>query len=485
MTSANKETVFSNLIWRFLERFGAKGVEFIVSIVLARILLPEVYGVVALVTVFTTILNVFIDSGFGNALIQKKDADDLDFSTVFFFNFTVCLLLYALMFFLAPYIAAFYKMPDLTPIVRVLSLTLVISGVKNIQQAYVSRNLMFKKFFFSTLGGTVVAAIVGIYMAYHGYGVWALVAQQLVNASIDTSILWITVKWRPKRMFSFVRLKGLLSYGWKLLASSLLDNIYNQLQSLIIGKFYSSGDLAFYNQGQKYPQLLASNISTSIDSVLFPVLSQKQDDAGSVKQMTRRSIKTSIFVMAPIMLGMCGTSTQLISVVLTDKWLPVEPYLVVFCISFIFYPMQTANLSAIKAVGRSDLFLRLEIIKKIFAGLVLLITVWYGPFVMAVSNIFITVVSVFINSWPNIKLLNYTYTEQIKDILPTLVLAVIMMGTVKGIGVVSSMGNGISLLIQVISGVLIYIFGAKFSKNESLSYCAELFKGYLKRFIRK
>ena len=219
---ANK-SIFSNFIWRFAERCGAQLVTFIVSIVLARILMPEDYGTVALVTVFTTIMQVFVDSGLSTALIQKKDADDLDFSSVFYFNFVMCIILYLIMFFAAPVIASFYEMPELTPIVRVISITLVISGVKGVQQSYVSRNMLFKRFFYATLGGTIFSAFLGIAMAYAGFGVWAIVAQQLSNTTIDTLILWITVKWRPKLMFSWKRLKGLLGFGWKMLCSSLLD----------------------------------------------------------------------------------------------------------------------------------------------------------------------------------------------------------------------------------------------------------------------
>ena len=209
---------------------------------------------------FEVIHDVFVDSGLGTALIQKKNADDLDFSSVFYFNFIVCIILYVGMFIAAPYIALFYKDTTLTPVIRVISLTIVISGVKGIQQAYVSKNMLFKRFFFSTIGGTIFSAVLGIAMAYMGYGVWALVAQQLSNTAIDTLILWLTVKWRPKKMFSYERLKGLFSFGWKLLISSLLDTAYNNLRNLIIGKLYSSSDLAFYNQGEKFPKVIVMNI---------------------------------------------------------------------------------------------------------------------------------------------------------------------------------------------------------------------------------
>ena len=288
MASDLKKKAISSLIWRFLERCGAQGVSFIVSIVLARLLEPEVYGTIALISVFTAILQVFVDSGMANALIQKKDADELDFSSVFFFNLTMCLALYLLLFFCAPLIASFYNNAELIPVIRVLGITLLISGVKNVQQAYVSRTMQFKRFFFATLGGTIGAAVVGIAMAYIGFGVWALVAQTLFNSMTDTVILWITVKWRPRLLFSFRRLKGLLNYGWKLLVSGLLHTIYINLRSLMIGKFYTAQDLAYYEKGQSFPSFVVTNINSSIDSVLLPTMSGVQDNRETVKAITRR-----------------------------------------------------------------------------------------------------------------------------------------------------------------------------------------------------
>jgi len=405
MQSSNS-TIY-NFIWRFAERCGAQLVSFIVSIVLARILVPEDYGTIALVTVFTAILQVFVDSGLGTALIQKKEADDLDFSSVFYFNLVVCVILYIGMFVASPYIAAFYGDDTLTPIIRVLSLTIIISGVKGIQQAYVSRNMLFKRFFFSTIGGTIFSAILGIGMAYAGFGVWALVVQQLSNTAIDTLILWITVKWRPKKLFSWSRLKVLLSFGWKLLVSSLLDTGYNNLRNLIIGKMYSSADLAFYNQGDKFPKVIVTNINTSIDSVLLPTMSNVQDDKERVKQMTRRAIKTSTYVMAPLMMGLAFCAEPIVSLVLTDKWFPCVPFLRIFCITYMFWPVHTANLNAINAMGRSDWFLRLEITKKIMGMTILLSTMWFGVMAMAYSLLLSSVLSQIINSWPNRKLLGY------------------------------------------------------------------------------
>ncbi|WP_303146266.1 lipopolysaccharide biosynthesis protein [uncultured Ruminococcus sp.] len=477
MSSTN---VITNFFWRFLERCGAQGVTFIVSIVLARLLDPTVYGTVALVTIFTTIMQVFVDSGMGNALIQKKDADDLDFSSVFYFNMAMCSVLYLIMFFAAPFIASFYRMPELTAIVRVLSFVVVISGVKNVQQAYVSRHLMFKRFFFSTLGGTIGAAVIGIAMAYLGFGVWALVAQMLFNAAVDTTILWITVKWRPKKMFSFQRLKSLFSYGWKLLASSLIDTVYNDLRQLIIGKKYSSGDLAYYNQGKKFPQLIVTNINTSIDSVLLPTMSKAQDDMAAVRSMTRRAIKTSTFLMMPAMIGLAVCAEPLVQLILTEKWLPCVLFLRIFCITYAFYPIHTANLNAIKAMGRSDLFLKLEIIKKTVGIIAILITMWISVQAMAYSFLVTTILNQIINSWPNKKLLNYSYLEQVKDMMPQILLSLGMGAAIYAVSFLH-LSASLTLLIQIPLGVLAYWSGSKIFHVESYTYIIEMVKNFKKR----
>ncbi len=472
--------VIQNLFWRFAERSGAQIVSFIVSIVLARILVPEDYGTIALVTVFTAILQVFVDSGLGTALIQKKDADDLDFSSVFYFNFCVCIILYVGMFIAAPYIALFYEDRNLTSVVRVLSFTLVISGVKGIQQAYVSRNMLFKRFFFSTIGGTIFSAFLGIGMAYTGLGVWALVAQQLSNAAIDTLILWITVKWHPKRMFSWKRLKSLLTFGWKLLVSALLDTVYNNLRNLIIGKFYTSTDLAFYNQGDKFPKIVVTNINTSIDSVLLPTMSNVQDDRERVKQMTRRAIKTSTYVMAPLMMGLAFCAEPIVKLVLTDKWLPCVPFLRIFCITYMFWPVHTANLNAINAMGRSDWFLRLEIVKKITGMIILLSTMWFGVMAMAYSLLLSSVLSQIINSWPNRKLLNYGYLEQVRDFAPGILLAVIMGICVYFVGFLP-FSIIITLLIQTVVGAVIYIGVSAILRLEEYEYLVGMVKSFIKK----
>ncbi len=457
MATNNKKQAISGFFWRFFERIGAQGVSFVVSVILARLLAPELFGAVALALVMTAILQVFVDSGLGTALIQKKDADDLDFSTVFYCNIATCVALYVATFLAAPTIARFFEKPELTPtVIRALCLTLLISGVRNVQQAYVSRKMLFRKFFFATLGGTLGSAAVGIGMAYAGFGIWALVGQQLFNAFVGVAILWATVDWRPKLLFSFERLKGLFSFGWKLLVAAVIDAIYFDLRHLVIGKLYTSADLAYYNRGSNLATLTITNVNTAIDSVLLPTMSQVQDDPARVKAMTRRAIKTCAYLIAPIMIGLAVCAEATVSLLLTDKWLPCAPYLRVFCCVFLFYPIHAANKNAIKALGRSDYFLKLEIAQKTVGLLFLVATMRISVMAMAYSLLATTIVWTIINARPNAKLLNYNWFEQMRDFLPNVALAAAMGAVVYFVGWIP-LPTFATLALQVATGALVYV----------------------------
>ena len=477
-------SVIGNFMWRFAERTGAQVVQLVVSIVLARILAPTDYGTVALMNVFIGILGIFINCGLGGALIQKKDADQVDFSTVFYAQMVFCIVLYLLLFCIAPRIAAFYDKPEMTAMIRVAGLTFILAGIRNTQNAYGSRTMQFKRFFYATLGGTIGAAFVGIGMAKAGLGAWALIGQSLFNNTVDTIILWVTVKWRPMKAFSFQRLKALFSYSWKLLISGILDTVYGNLRSLIIGKVYSAEDLAFYDKGRSWPNLIVDNVNASIDSVLFPSMSAAQDSAQTVKGMTRRAIKTSTYVMAPLMMGLAFCGTPLIRLVLTEKWLPCVAFQWIFCTTYMFYPIHTANLNAIKAMGRSDLFLKLEIIKKIVGLIALAITVPISVMAMAYSLLFTSLAGQIINAWPNKKLLNYGYLEQLKDILPGILPAVVMGFCIYPIQWLG-LPDVVTLLIQVPLGAVIYIGLSALLKLESFTYLWGMVKPILGRFIKK
>lgn len=472
----NRKKVFSNLIWRFMERGGSQAVSFVVSIVLARLLEPELYGSIALVLVITSILQVFVDSGMATALIQKKDTDDLDFSSVFYFNLAFCLLLYAGLFLAAPLIGRFYGDSSLVPVIRVLGITIVVSGVKNVQQAYVAKTMQFRRFFFATLGGTLFSAAVGIAMAYMGYGIWALVMQQLLNTAVNTAILWLTVGWKPQRCFSLQRLKVLVAYGWKILVSALLDTVYLKLYQVVVGLKYTSSDLAFYNKGDQYPNLLVENINSSIDSVLLPVLSAEQEQREHVREMTRRAVKTSTYIMFPMMAGLALCAEPFVRLLLTEKWLPCVPYMQIFCVMYAFYPLHTANLNAIKAMGRSDIFLKLEIIKKLISTVLLVAAVSFGVYAIALSQLLSCLIAMAVNAWPNRKLLGYSLLSQLKDILPPAALALVMGVCVWCVGLLG-LGDLPMLALQILLGVLVYAALSALLKVDSFMYLL----GFLRR----
>ncbi len=478
-----KDSVSTNVIWRLLERFGSKIVTFVVSIILARKIDPTVYGTIALVTVFTAILEVFIDSGLGNALIQKKDADDLDFSSVFFFNVAMCSALYLGLFFLAPVIANFYETPTLVPIIRVLSLTLVISGVKNIQYAYISKKMMFRKFFWTHLIGTIISSVVAIVLIYtldEKDQIWVIVVQSLVSYGINTILMWFLAGWKPKFIFSWQRLRGLISYGWKLLVAKLINTGYNKLRDLVIGKVYGTEDLAFYNKGDSFPSLLVPNITASIDGVIFPVMAEKQDDKGAIKALVKKSLQITNFIVMPMMAGMIACSTPMIEFLLTEKWLPCVPYLCMFCIVYSFVPFSIANLNAIRALGRSDMILKLEIIERVFSITLLIFAIKYGVFWIGISYVVGELFSAAACAYPNKKLISYGILSQLWDLVPLMIISTVMGISVSFIQLLG-LPAILTLCIQVPIGILIYLALSWIFKLEGFMY----FYDIIKRKLRK
>lgn len=476
MTSNSlKSKTISGLLWKFAERTGAQAITFILSIILARLLNPSDYGAVAILLVFITIADVFVNAGFGSALIQKKDADNLDFSSVFYFSFLFSVFVYVVIYLTAPFVAGFYDMPILQPTLQVLALRIPVAAINSVQQAYVSRNMQFKKFFYSTLSGTAASAVVGIAMAYHGYGIWSLVGQYLSNAVVNTVVLFSVINWRPQLMFSLQRLRSLFSYAWKLLMSGLLDTSYHSLSSLLIGKFYTPTDLAFFDTGKKFPLVIVNNVNSSICSVLFPALASEQNEIERVKAHTRKAIQISSYIMWPMMLGMSACADNVVSLVLTDKWLSAVPYLQIACITYGLWPIHTANLQAINAMGRSDIFLKLEIIKKVMGITALLISIQYGVLAIALTGIVTGIISTFINAYPNGYLLKYSYLEQIKDIMPSIILSVITASIILSIN--SYFSSNIYLLIcDIVVFVFIYLFLSYLTKNKEFTYLIAIVK---------
>lgn len=446
------------MFWKLLERFGVQGIQFVLQIILARLLTPEHYGVLSIMLIFTSLANVFIQSGFNTALIQNKDVSEEDYSSVFWVTLGIAGILYGVMYFAAPLIAAFYDMPDIIAPFRVLLLMLFPGALNSIQLAKVSREMNFKIVFTSNVGGVLVSGIVGIVLAYKGAGIWALVFQTLLNIACACLVMLFTVKWKPCFVCNFARIKVLFAFGWKLLVSGLLDTLYQDLSSLVIGKKYSSDTLGFYNRGKQFPQFIISAVNGSVQSVLLPAMSERQEHKVQVKQMMRTAVMVSSYLVFPMMAGLAGVAKPLVKLLLTDKWLECVPYLRIFCFSFAFYPIHTSNLQAINAMGRSDIFLRLEVIKKVMALVVLSFGVFCfdSPVAIAMTGVVTGLISCFINASPNKKLIDYSYLEQIKDIAPSFVGALLMFVGVWAVELLQ-MGTIITLVVQVLMGVVLYI----------------------------
>lgn len=472
--------VFSGLFWKFGERFLSQAVSFIVTVILARLLLPEDYGVVEIVMIFITLANVFMTSGFSTALIQAEEADSKDFSTIFYCSFAVSLVLYAVLFLAAPLIAQVYRNPVLTAIVRVLSLQVPLSAYNAVQHAYVSRNMLFKRFFFSTLIGITVSGVVGIGMAYMGLGVWALVGQSFANIIVDTLVLGITIPWRLEWTFSKKSAKRLMAYGWKILAADFSGTFFGQLRSLVIGVTYTSADLAFYNKGQHFPQMITNNLSTSVMAVLFPAFSTVGNDIPKVRQMTQVSLRLLTYVMAPVLLGMAAIPEEMILLLLTEKWAPCIPYVKFFCLGSVIGLISTTALQTIKAVGRSDVVLKLEILKKPVFILLLLVAVRISVTAIAVTMLIYEIYGTSINMWQMKKCVGYTIKDQLADILPPLLLAGAMWWILSLWN-----GSGLPLIlvlgIKVAVGALIYLAGSVLLRLKAFQQAKEMLVKFLHR----
>lgn len=470
-----KDKVMSGLIWTFGERILAQSVSFVVSILLARLLLPEEYGIVALVFVFINIANVFVSNGFGESLVQKKDADETDFSTVFYCSFLFSWGLYAVLFAGAGMIAAYYKNDLLCPVLRVLALKIPASSVSTIQHAYVSRHMIFKKFFFSTLGGTVVSGVLGILMALGGCGVWALVAQYLTNTVMDTVVLFLTVPWRPRLLFSLSSARSLIGYGWKLTAASLINTLYSELRSLVIGKKYTSADLAYYNRGNQFPSLVITNVDTAIGTVVFPAMATVKGDPARLKAVGRRAMKTTSYIVFPLLTGLFVVAEPLVRLLLTEKWLVCVPFLRFSCLYFLCQPMQTTNWQIIKTTGRSDLCLKLEVLKKAIGIGLIFLTMNYGVLAIAAGNAAFAVISMLINMVPNRKLIGYSIPQQLYDLLPAAALSLLMGGVVYMMTFLTLPDLAV-LVLQVVVGASVYLLGSYLLRLDSFIYLLDIVK---------
>lgn len=470
------------MFWKFGERILAQGISFLVSVVLSRILLPSDYGTVALVLIFINIANVFVTSGFSTALVQNKNASELDFSTNFYCSLALSAVVYGIVFGAAPYIADFYQMPELKTILRVFSLRIPISSFSAIQHAYVERNMLFKKYFLSTLLGTIVSGIVGISMALMNFGVWALVSQYFTNTIIDIIVLFITVPWRPHFLFSLKSAKGMISYGWKILASDLSGTLFDQIRSLLIGKAYSSSDLAYYNKGKQLPDLISVNVCATLMTVLFPAISNVNDNIEEVKKITHKALLLLSYIMFPLLFGLAGIARPLVKFLYTDKWMNAILYIQILCVASMINMSSSVSLQVIKALGRSDVILKMEFIKKPIYLLLLFIGIQKGPLYVAITMAIYNVFECFMNSISLEKVGEYSLKNQVMDVIGHLFMSAIMMLAIFPLSYLK-ISSFLILILQITCGALVYIILSIVMKDNAFLYLLKTLTKIIK--IRK
>lgn len=478
MASELKKSVVKGTLWALLERFSGQAIVFIVSMVLARILTPNDYGTVALLSLFIVVSSVLVDGGLGLALIQKKDVTELDFNSVFYCSFFLSILAYIVLFFAAPFIADFYDVPILVKILRVQAVIIIFASINSIQNAEIARNLLFNLSFKVSLISTITSAVVGIGLAVAGYGVWALVWSQVLSGFVATVARWFIVKWRPKLMFSFAALKPLFSYGWKMVLVNVMDTFYNNFYGLLIGKIYSKEDLAFVNKGQNQPALLMNSVEGTLARVALPTFSKFQGDQEKMVVAMKKMLTCSTFFVFPLMTILGSTAYGQVKLMYGDQWLPCVPYIQLACFQMALYPLHNMNLQAIAAWGRTDLSLIIEIVKKIFSFLIVILSIHYSVMALMISMSFIIgPLCVVINSWPNRKLFGYSLEQQLRDIMPSFGVCVII-GVLMNLVSLLNIHFVAELVVQCVIGVVGYLALSIFFRTKGLrEICSVLGKG--------
>lgn len=453
-----KQETVSGLIWSFIDNIANLGITFIVGIILARLLNPREFGLIGMLTIFIAISQSFIDSGFSQALIRKQNCTQTDYSTVFYFNIVVGVSVYIILFINAKSIGFFFHEPILKELIRVLGLGLIINSISIIQSTLLAKRIDFKLQAKISVIASSFSGIISIYLAYSGWGVWSLVSLMLIKYSLNSLLLWLWSKWKPIWCFSIISFKELFSFGSKLLVSGLIDTIYRNVYYLVIGKYFSSAELGFYTRADQFQSLPSSNLQGIIGRVSYPVLLTIQNDISRLRENYKRIIKSSMLVTFILMLGMAAVARPMILTLIGEKWEPSIIYLQMLCFVGMFYPLNALNLNMLQVQGRSDLFLRLEIIKKILAVPIIIIGVIWGIKVMILGMIINTLIAYYLNSYWSGRFIGYSFFEQIKDIFPSFLLALVMSIIVFLEGLFIQMPPLSLFIIQLITGALL-IFG--------------------------
>lgn len=461
-----KGKVVSGVFWRFLERFLAQGIGFVVSIFLARMLSVEDYGAVAIILIFVNIADVFLSSGFSIALIRKKKLEEKDLTSVFYLNLIISVVLYAIIFFTAPLVEKLFHVEGLTWLLRIIALKLPVSSLNTIQIAIVSSQLRFKMFFFATLGGTLASAVVGITMAYTGFGAWALVAQHLTNLVIDTIILFILLRWYPKWMFSKKSIKEMTPFSLRNMATDLTGTVFNYLNQFVVGIKYTAEDLGYYSKGQQLPQMINTTVSSTMNSVLFPAISKVSEDKEKVKRAVRKSVRTLSFILIPMMAGLAVVSKELVLFLYTDKWLDMVPFMQLVCISVIFDCIGAFDVTSLKAIGKAKATLILEFIKKPICLTMTIVSMFYGVLPIAIAATAYNFIALMINSAAVHKYIGYNFWEKIVDFSFPLLASIVMGGIVYCVKFIPIHNTAI-LFIKVGVGIIIYLAACLICRNKT------------------
>ena len=475
MSESLKQATTKGLFWSSVERFSNQGVQFVFSIILARLLSPSDYGIIAMVTIFFAVAQSFVDSGFSNALVRKTDRVEEDLSTCFYFNIGVGIIAYIVLFLIAPLVANFYNQPILSPIIRITGLGVILNSLCVVQQALFTIKIDFKSQAKITLSATVISGIVGILLAYQGYGIWALVWQGVARSIVRMGLLWLMSKWRPRTGFSKSSFNYLFGYGSKLLASGLLDTIYNNIYPIVIGKFYNPAQLGNYSRALGWAQLPSANITSILQRVTFPVLSAIQDDSLRLQNSYRRLLKLSAFIVFPLMMGLAAIASPLIRVILTAKWDGCVLYLQILCFALMLYPIHAINLNLLQVKGRSDIFLRLEIIKKIIGVVILIITIPLGITAMCLGMVFSSIICLIVNTYYTSRFIDVGLLTQLKDLRIILINSLVMGG---GIYILTSFIDieGLKLVMGIVIGFLLYFIGSFYFSKAELQEVISLIK---------
>ncbi len=470
-----KAKAVTGLMWSFIENFSKLGLTFIIGIILARLLMPREFGLIGMITIFIALSQSLVDSGFTQALIRKQDCSQSDYSTVFYFNLLVGILLYAVLYFSAGAISRFFEEPQLHLLVQVIGLGIIVNALSIVQRARLIKNINFKLQARITIIASICSGTISIIMAYSGYGVWSLVVLSLTGIFFTTLLLWLWNNWKPSLVFSRSSFKEMFSFGYKLMISGLIDTVYRNIYLFIIGKYFSATDLGYYTRADQFKNLPSQNISEVIQRVSYPVLSKIQDDIPRLKVAYQKVLRSTMLLTFVLMILMIATAKPLILTLIGEKWLPSVVYLQLLSVVGIFYPLQAINLNMLKVYGRSDLFLRLEIIKKILAIPVILIGIYLGIKMMIVGMIVLSVVSYFLNSYYSGRNIGYSSLQQLKDIFPSFLLAVFIGGIAFLVGLFLDLPNYLILIIQLTAGGVLLFGMAELTKMKDYIYMKEIF----------